>query len=71
MKRALNTINKPLIEVNGILDAETINRINHIEPDGLVEAFIVQEEDFYLDIIKRNPNLAIFKKGWILRAQDI
>ena len=71
MKRALNTINKPLIEVNGILDNETINRINQIEPDGLIEAFIVQEEDFYLDIIKRNPSLSFFKMGWMARAEDI
>lgn len=70
VKRAINDIINEPIEVNGVLDKDTIEIINLIEPSILHSAINHQQELFYRSIVKRNPQLKVFLKGWILRSKD-
>ena len=69
IKRAINDITNDGIEVNGILDQKTIDMINLIEPVVFHAALQQEQEDFYRSIVKRNPQLKVFLKGWLHRIQ--
>lgn len=70
VKRAINRIMGRNIPVNGEMDTATIKMINSIEPSVLYSAFISEEEQFYRDIVKRNPELKRFLRGWLTRCYD-
>ena len=69
-KRAINRILTTPIIVDGIMDAKTIQIINHLVPSVFLSAFNAEEEDFYLGIVKRHPQLKCFLKGWLNRIND-
>ncbi len=70
VKRAINRISSEKIPVNGIMDKQTIQIINLIEPSALYSALVNEETEFYLSIVKRNPELKKFLRGWLTRAND-
>lgn len=70
VKRAVNAIVTPEIKVNGKLDDKTIEIINLIEPAVFHDAFRNEQEEFYEELVKRNPHLRIFLAGWLARARD-
>lgn len=71
IKRTINRISKIKTPINGLMDNETIELINHLEPSILYSGLVTEEEDFYLDIVKRNPELRKFLRGWLTRANDL
>lgn len=68
-KRAINRILTTPIIVDGIMDAKTIQIINHLVPSVFLSALKAEEKDFYLEIVKRHPQLKCFLKGWLSRIQ--
>lgn len=71
VKKALNRILVDQLPINGEMDKKTRALINSIYPSVLCDALINEEVRFYNAIIKRNPALTIFKKGWMNRTKDI
>ena len=67
--RALNDITNDGIPVDCILTQKAIDMVNLIEPVVFHSAFQQEEEDFYKQIVKRNPHLKVFLKGWLSRIQ--
>ncbi len=70
LKRAINNIIDNPIKVNCILDKETIEMINLIDPLILHTMLNLQQEDFYIDLVKRNPSLKCFLRGWLRRSAE-
>lgn len=70
LKRAINTIIDDPISIDGTFDDETIQIVNLIDPMTLHEALNREQEKFYRLLVKKNPALSVFLKGWILRSRD-
>jgi len=70
VKRAINDVTNGKIKVDCTLDQKTIDMINLIEPVVLHAAINQEEEDFYVDLVKRHPGLHPFLKGWLRRSAD-
>lgn len=70
VKRAINAVVTPEITVNGIMDENTIEIINLIEPSVFHDAFEHEQEEFYTELVKRNPHLRLFLNGWLARSRD-
>ena len=70
LKRAINRIVSEPISVNGSLDKKTIQIVNLLDPAALYSAFVTEQEDFYLSIVKKNPHLRVFLRGWLVRCND-
>ena len=68
-KQALNSIHGKFFVVNGELDDRSIALINATEPAVMMDALRAEEAKFYRDIVKRNPSLRPFEKGWLKRSQ--
>ena len=69
-KRSINRILNQPISVDGVLDNKTIQIINHLVPSIFLSSLKAEEEDFYLEIVKRHPQLKCFLKGWLNRIND-
>lgn len=67
LQRALRAIGRP-VAVDGIVGPETIRAVNEVEPLQLLEALRSEQADYYRELIRRNPKLAQFEKGWTNRA---
>ena len=68
LKKAINDIVDTPIPVDPDLDDETIAIINSIESVVLHDAIRHEENEFYKKIVKSHPNMSIFLKGWLNRA---
>ena len=68
-ERAINDINSNNVPISCALTIKSINQINSIEPVLFHAAFQKQEEDFYYQIVKRNPSQKMFLEGWLSRIQ--
>ena len=68
--RAINNITNDDMAVNCQLTQKTIDMINLIEPVVFHASFQQEEEDFYKQIVKRNPHLRVFLKAWLRRAAE-
>lgn len=68
-KQALNNIHGKFFVVNGELDDRSIALINATEPAVMMDALRAEEAKFYRDIVKRNPSLRPFEKGWLARSR--
>jgi lysozyme family protein len=58
----------PLVTVDGVLGARTLQSINSVKPDYLQECFRVSECQHYLNIVLHKPSQEKYFKGWIKRA---
>lgn len=67
VQRALRTLGAD-IAVDGIVGPITIKGMNTEDPDILLDEIRNEQRRFYLNLIKRKPSLAVFKKGWLRRA---
>ena len=70
VQRAINSISKTKVPVNGVLGQSTIALMNSLNSVQLHQAINTQQKDFYRSIVKRNPHLKVFLKGWILRSNE-
>ena len=53
---------------DGLVGPETIQALNNFNQDDFVSIFIQKQIEYYDFLVKRNPRLDIFYKGWIYRA---
>jgi len=70
VQRAINSISSKQIKVDGVLGEESMSLINSLNSQKLHLAINYQQKDFYRSIVKRNPSLSIFLKGWEKRADE-
>ena len=56
--------------VNGIIDNDSIEAINSIDPDSLFQMSIKYRRERFFTIVKNNPSQKVFLKGWLNRLQD-
>lgn len=70
LKRAINEIIDKPIPVDGKFDKNTIEILNLIEPSVMHSALNHQQEKFYKSLVKKNPDLKVFLKGWLRRAKE-
>lgn len=68
LKTSLGAITDEEMYITGILDPETIDLINEVEPVVLLDELRKEQADFYLALIKKNPQYIKFKNGWLNRA---
>lgn len=54
--------------IDGILGNKTADVINSLNSDELLRVIRDDQATFYKALIKRNPKLAVFEKGWMSRA---
>jgi len=67
VQRACNTRHKDL-DVDGLLGTQSLRAINQIGKDLLPEICKVQA-DFYKSLVEKKPELKVFLKGWLRRAE--
>ena len=71
LQKAINSTGKfERLAEDGILGRKTVAATNTFNPDVLVP--LIQQEAWkrYEHLIKRNPSLKVFEKGWRRRAFD-
>lgn len=69
LQEAANAVGAKLV-VDGAIGPKSISAINSLDGAVVLAAFRKVQEQFYLNIIARNPSQAKFKKGWIKRARS-
>lgn len=67
LQAALNNLGHRLAQ-DGVLGPKTFAAIGRVEPDRLLGEFRCQAVEFYLDLIRRNPQREHFRRGWLRRA---
>ncbi len=70
LKNSLNEIMLDRIKVDGIMDDETIEIINLIEPSLLLNEFRKEQADFYQSLINKTPKYKKYRTGWMNRAKS-
>lgn len=72
LQHAVNSVNpnKPLIETDGIMGTQTLRAVNYSPPEALYLSLKVEGVIYYESLVKKNPHLAPFLRGWINRAQS-
>lgn len=68
LQRALNRLGEKLV-VDGIVGKKTLEVVNKHNVDKLLDAYCIEQENFYKDLVVRIPKNKIFLKGWINRAK--
>jgi lysozyme family protein len=66
-QRALNRLGRNL-KVDGALGAKSFEAINFVDPEMLLAELRQQQANFYLSLIRRNPDFVKYKRGWLRRA---
>lgn len=67
MQRALREAGQS-VAVDGKIGPQTIGAANKANPDALLAAMRRLQAAHYESLIRRNPKLAKFRRGWIARA---
>lgn len=68
LQRALRQVGFDHVAIDGVLGPQTFGATNQAEPEALLEAFIKMQKNYYRSIIQNNPDLAVFRNGWMNRA---
>lgn len=69
VQASINEIVDEQLESDGILDDYVIEILNLIEPEPLLKEIRKEQAEFYLSLIKRNPEYIKYKNGWLNRAK--
>lgn len=56
--------------VDGVMGNESLQAVNGANPRVLFNGYKDARIKFYLDLIARKPELAVFKKGWLNRINS-
>lgn len=63
--------NGSLVNVDGVIGSETIEKANGIDPSKLLLSFENNQADYYMSLFRANPVARRpFIKGWLARAYD-
>lgn len=67
LQRAANKFGAGLT-VDGLIGPKTIEAINKLDGQKLLDEYREQQAKFYLDLIARKPSQVKYKNGWLRRA---
>jgi lysozyme family protein len=56
------------VVVDGVIGPKTVDAVNRADPNRLLTAMRARQAEHYRELIKRNPTLARFQRGWEKRA---
>ena len=56
---------------DGKLGPNTLERINNYDSKKFLEDYLQKSEDFYKNIVERNPSQVVFLKGWLNRVESL
>lgn len=70
LQRAVNSISRKEISVDGVVGNETIRAANKLNQNKLRKAFLEQWKQYYLDLIDKNPVYLKYKNGWLNRVNE-
>lgn len=59
------------LDNNTILDIKTVNAINRTNSQSLINELKEVRKKYYFNVTIRNPNLEMYLKGWVNRAEGI
>lgn len=65
----MQDFNKPL-QLNSVLDIDTINVINSVDNVRLYNTIKKERINFYQNLVKVNPSQSVFLKGWLNRINS-
>ena len=68
LQRSLNNLGAKLV-IDGVIGPITIKTTNTEDPETLLQAFRLEQKSFYMRLIHKKPSLAVFRNGWLARAQ--
>ena len=68
LQHAINSLGGNLT-IDGIIGPITITATNTEDSQTLLDELRHEQSRFYLSLIARKPSMAVFKKGWLRRAQ--
>ena len=57
------------VNIDGIIGNQTLEAIEDYD-SNIVADFANKRKEYYIKIIKRNPELSVFKKGWFNRVDS-
>ena len=57
------------VSIDGIIGNQTLEAIEDYD-SNIVADFANKRKEYYIKIIKRNPELSVFKKGWFNRVDS-
>lgn len=69
LQRAINKTSEKKLIVDGILGSITFGAANQCDGPTLRQLIREEAEQFYLNLIKNNPDFSVFKNGWLRRAK--
>jgi lysozyme family protein len=55
-------------DADGVLGPLTVKAINACDPHAFLRAYVSEQTNLYLQLIDANPELAVFRRGWLRRA---
>jgi lysozyme family protein len=67
LQRAINDCSGSVV-VDGVLGPRTVAAANAINPQRLLSQICTRQADFYQALVKQNPQLRVFLRGWLNRA---
>lgn len=68
-QRAVNRVHQnPELKVDGLFGTKTLEMLNKINPDRFLPVFRSEQAAFYEALVKNNPKLSVFLKGWLKRS---
>lgn len=70
LQKAVMHSSKCILRVDGILGDKTIAAVNSANEQDVYQSFKSFQRDYYLDVLKRFPELAKYKNGWLKRASS-
>lgn len=74
LQRAINDVRgegvEP-IEEDGVVGSKTLAAVMELDADELLEAFVLRQRKRYADIIRAQPSLSAFVRGWARRARAV
>lgn len=69
VQRAINTVRRVLITVDGVVGSRTIASLNAADVLLLLPAIRAQQKRHYLEIVSADPELEPYLNGWLTRAE--
>lgn len=67
LQRALQAVGARVV-VDGVMGPRTIEAANQVDPRALLTTLRREQANYYQGLIRKNPKLARFERGWMKRA---
>lgn len=70
LQRAINNMANIKVDVDGVLGINTLKSANSCNDKSLLQNIRFEARRFYLNLINERPEDAVFKNGWLSRADS-